>query len=189
MSKFEPMVKIVNVVASVTLQHKLDLKAIVNAFPSVEYRREQFPGAVFRLRKPKTVTLLFGTGKMVCVGAKSEKEAKKAVKKVINELKRGGILMTGKPDIVIQNIVANVDLGRTIDLVEFCESEKRSGGRVIYEPEQFPAIIYRMNEPKAVILIFASGKLVCTGTKKEQEVYIAVNKLLRKLQKQGFIYK
>ncbi len=189
MSKFEPMVKIVNVVASVTLQHKLDLEAIVKAFPSVEYRREQFPGAVFRLRKPKTVTLLFGTGKMVCVGAKSEKEAKKAVKKVINELKRGGILMTGKPDIAIENIVATADLGRTIDLVEFCESEKRSGGRVIYEPEQFPAIIYRMNEPKAVILIFASGKLVCTGTKKEQEVYIAVNKLLRKLQEQGFVYK
>jgi len=188
MSKFEPMVKIVNVVVSVTLQHKLDLEAIVKAFPFVKYRRKQFPGAVFRLRKPKTVTLLFGTGKMVCVGAKSEKEAKKAVQKVIKELKRGGILMTGKPDIAIQNIVANVDLGRTIDLVEFCESEKRSGGRVIYEPEQFPAIIYRMSEPKAVVLIFASGKLVCTGTKKEQEVYIAVNKLLRKLQEQGFVY-
>lgn len=189
MSKFEPMVKIVNVVVSVTLQHKLDLKAIVKAFPFVKYRRKQFPGAVFRLRKPKAVTLLFGTGKMVCVGAKSEKEAKKTVKKVIKELKRGGILMTGKPDITIQNIAANADLGRTIDLVEFCESEKRGGGRVIYEPEQFPAIIYRMNEPKAVILIFASGKLVCTGTKKEQEVYIAINKLLRKLQEQGFVYK
>lgn len=189
MSNFKPVVKIVNVVVTVTLPHKLDLKAIVNAFPSVEYRREQFPGAVFRLKKPRTVTLLFGTGKMVCVGAKSENEAKKAVEKVIKQLRKGGILLTGKPNIVVVNIVANANLGGTIDLVEFCQSERRSGGRVMYEPEQFPALIYRINEPKAVILIFASGKLVCTGIRKEEEVNIAVNKLLRKLKEQGLIHK
>ena len=141
------------------------------------------------MKKPRTVMLLFGTGKMVCVGAKSENEAKKAAKKVIKQLRKGGILMTGKPDIVVQNIVANADLGGRIDLVGFYESGRHAGGRVMYEPEQFPAVIYRMSEPKAVILIFASGKLVCTGIKKEREVNIAVNKVLRKLKKQGLIYK
>ena len=71
MSSFKPAVKIVNVVVSVPLHNKLDLKAIVKAFPSVEYRPGRFPGAIFRLRKPRAVALLFGTGKMVCVGAKS----------------------------------------------------------------------------------------------------------------------
>ena len=189
MSNFKPVVKIVNVVVTATLSHKLDLKAVGNAFPSVVYRREQFPGAVFRLKKPRTATLLFGTGKMVCAGAKSEKEAKKTVKKVIKELKQGGILMRGKPDIAVCNIVATANLGGTIDLVEFCESETRSGGRIMYEPEQFPALIYRMNEPRTVILIFASGKIVCTGIRKEKDVYIAVNKLLRKLEEQDLIYK
>jgi len=185
MSNFKPLVKIVNVVATVTLPHKLDLEAIANAFPSVEYHHERFPGAVFRLKKPRTVMLLFGTGRMVCVGAKSENEAKK----VIKQLRKGGILMTGKPDIAVQNIVANANLGGRIDLVGFCESGRHAGGRIIYEPEQFPAVIYRMSEPKAVILIFASGKLVCTGIRKEEEVNIAVNNVLRKLEEQGLIHK
>jgi len=84
---------------------------------------------------------------------------------------------------------ANTDLGGRIDLVGFYESGRHAGGRVMYEPEQFHAVIYRMSEPKAVILIFASRKLVCTGIKKEREVNIAVNKVLRKLKEQGLIYK
>ena len=49
--------------------------------------------------------------------------------------------------------------------------------RSMYEPEQFPGLIHRMLDPKTVILLFASGKLVCTGAKKESEVYRVVNKL------------
>jgi transcription initiation factor TFIID TATA-box-binding protein len=187
MSKSEAIVNIVNVVVSVTLKHKLDLSAIVKAFPNVEYNPEQFPGAVFRLKRPKSVILIFGTGKMVCVGAKSEKQARSAVRAVINSLKKAGILMAGKPKVTIQNIVAQANLSGTIDLVELCELERRSGGRIIYEPEQFPAIIYRMNEPRAVILIFASGKLVCTGIKREKDVRIAVDKLLCKLEDHNII--
>jgi transcription initiation factor TFIID TATA-box-binding protein len=186
-SKFKAIVNIVNVVVSVVLQHKLDLSAIVEAFPNVGYNPEQFPGVVFRLKRPKSVTLIFGTGKMVCVGAKSEKQAGSAVRTVIKNLKKEGILMAWKPEVTIQNIVAQVNLSGTIDLVELCELERRSCGRVIYEPEQFPAIIYRMNEPRAVILIFASGKLVCTGIRKEKDARIAVDKLLRKLEDHNLI--
>ena len=189
MLRSEINIKIVNVVVSVTLQHKLDLNAIVKALPFIEYNPKRFPGAVFRLKKPRTVTLLFGTGKMVSVGAKSEKEAVRAVRKVIKELKKAGTLMTGTPEITIQNIVANANLGGAIDLVEFCESERHSGGSVIYEPEQFPAIIYRMNKPRAVMLIFASGKIVFTGVRKEKDVPIAAKKLLGKLEEQNLIYK
>jgi len=73
-------VKIVNVVVSVVLRQKLDLDAIVKALPFIEYHPERFPGAIFRLKKPRTVTLLFSTGKMVSVGAKSESQARSAVK-------------------------------------------------------------------------------------------------------------
>jgi hypothetical protein len=51
----------------------------------------------------------------------------------------------------------------------------------MYEPEQFPGLIYRMDDPKAVILLFASGKLVCTGAKKESDIFQAVTKLKRSL--------
>lgn len=188
MSRFETVVKIVNVVVTATLQHRLDLRAIVRALPFLQYRPEQFPGAIFRLKKPRTTTLLFSTGKMVSVGAKSEKEAAKGVRTVIKNLKKSGVLIMGTPEIVVQNIVANADLGGAVDLVGFCESG-RHGGNVLYEPEQFPAVIYRMKEPRAVMLIFASGKVICTGVKKEKDVCIAVNELLGKLEDQKVIHK
>jgi transcription initiation factor TFIID TATA-box-binding protein len=58
----------------------------------------------------------------------------------------------------------------------------------MYEPEQFPGLIYRMDEPKVVILLFASGKLVCTGAKKEQDVFDAVQKLHKILEEQDLIF-
>lgn len=188
MSRSKAKVKIVNVVVSVTLPHRLDLNAIVKALPYIQYHPKRFPGAVLRLKKPKSVTLLFSTGKMVSVGTRSERQARSAVGKVVKNLKKAGTLITGTPEITVQNIVAHGSLGGSVDLVELCESE-RSGGKVMYEPDQFPAVIYRMNEPRAVILVFASGKIVCTGLRKEEDVDIAANKLLHKLEEQGLIYR
>ncbi len=106
MSQVTAKVKIENVVASATLNQKIDLKAVVKSYPGVEYRPEQFPGLVFRLKKPKTATLIFNSGKMVCTGAKSEKESRGAVMKVIKELKKSGIVIISKPELKIQNIVS-----------------------------------------------------------------------------------
>jgi transcription initiation factor TFIID TATA-box-binding protein len=171
-------------VASATLNQRIDLNAVVKGYPGVEYRPEQFPGLVFRLKRPKTATLIFNSGKMVCTGAKSEKESRRAVMKVIRELKKSGIIIIGKPELKIQNIVASANLSGLIDL----ERSAYSLGRTMYEPEQFPGLIYRMDEPKVVILLFASGKLVCTGAKKEEDVYEAVTKLHKKLEEEDLIY-
>jgi len=177
-------IRIENVVASATLNQRIDLNAVVKGYPGVEYRPEQFPGLVFRLKRPKTATLIFNSGKMVCTGAKSEKESKRAVMKVIRELKKSGIIIIGKPELKIQNIVASANLAGLIDL----ERSAYSLGRTMYEPEQFPGLIYRMDVPKVVILLFASGKLVCTGAKKEEDVYEAVTKLHKKLEEEDLIY-
>jgi transcription initiation factor TFIID TATA-box-binding protein len=75
--------------------------------------------------------------------------------------------------VTIQNIVSSVNLGGTIHL----EKAARMVPRSMYEPEQFPGLIHRMVDPKVVILIFASGKLVCTGGKTAEDVYRAVNSL------------
>ncbi len=184
MPRTKAAINIENVVASATLRQTIDLNAIVKAFPAVEYRPEQFPGLVFRLKKPKTATLIFSSGRMVCTGAKSEGQAKKAVNKVVRELKANGMVIVGRPQIKIQNIVASVALGGRIDL----ERSTFALGRTMYEPEQFPGLIYRMEEPHVVILIFASGKLVCTGAKKEEEVYRSVNKLHVTLEEEELIY-
>jgi transcription initiation factor TFIID TATA-box-binding protein len=170
-------------VASVTLNQKLDLQAIQNAFPQVDYKPAQFPGLVFRLEKPRTATLIFSSGKMVCTGAKSEEEARRAVMKVVRLLKEKGFLIKEEPIIEIQNIVASIDLFGRIDL----ELAANTLENVMYEPEQFPGLIYRMSSPKVVILMFASGKLVCTGAKTESEVHEAIKKLSEELREKGLI--
>jgi transcription initiation factor TFIID TATA-box-binding protein len=174
MSKTSPYeVKIQNVVASASLDQKINLLDIMKVFRNVEYRPKQFPGLVFRLKRPKTATLIFGSGKMVCTGAKSEKEARSAVGKVVRELKTNGIIILGKPKIVIQNIVSSANLHGKIDI----ETAADIMDNVMYEPEQFPGLIYRMTEPKVVLLLFASGKLVITGAKREEQVHEAVEKV------------
>ena len=184
MTKTKAIIKIQNVVASVTLNQKVDLNAVVKGYPSVEYNPEKFPGLVFRLKRPKTATLIFNSGKMVCTGAKSAKESRRAVTKVVKELKKGGIIIINKPDFKVVNIVASVGLGGQIDLEKAVYSLEKS----MYEPDQFPGLIYRMVQPKVVILIFTSGNLVCTGAKKEQEIYDAVHKLHVSLEEQNLIF-
>jgi len=184
MPKTKAIINIQNVVASATLNQKVDLNAVLKSYPQVEYHPEQFPGLVFRIKRPKTATLIFNSGKMVCTGAKSEREARRAVMNVIKELKKGGVIIISNPELKIQNIVASASLGGRIDL----EQAVSTLGKTMYEPEQFPGLIYRMDEPKVVILIFASGNLVCTGAKKEQDVYDAVHKLHGSLEEQNLIF-
>ena len=184
MPKTRAEISIQNVVASATLNQQVDLDAVVKGFPGVEYRPEQFPGLVFRLKRPKTSTLIFHSGKMVCTGARSEKEARRAIMNVVKEMKSGGIIIIGKPELKIQNIVASASLGGKIDL----EQAVGALGRTMYEPEQFPGLIYRMDEPRVVILLFVSGRLVCTGAKSEQDVYDAVHKLHTQLEEKNLIF-
>ena len=166
-------INIVNVVASVTLNQKMNLLDILKVFRNVEYNPKRFPGLVFRIKRPKTATLIFSTGKMVCTGSKSEKQAISAVNKVVRELKDKGIVILNRPKIVIQNMVASGNLHGKIDL----EVAADVLDNVMYEPEQFPGLIYRMQDPKTVLLLFASGKLVCTGAKSKEMVHESVAKV------------
>ena len=81
-------------------------------------------------------------------------------------------------------MVASVNLGGRIHL----EQAARVVPRSMYEPEQFPGLIHRMIDPKTVILIFSSGKLVCTGGKTEQEVYRSVNNLHNMLEEKNLMF-
>ena len=167
-----------NVVASVTMEQTFNLVDIHKIVPNSEYNPKKFPGLVYRVKRPKSSTLIFSTGKMVCTGTKSEKLAISAVNRVIKELKEYGIVITSKPVITIQNIVASGDLGKPVDL----ELAADILDNVMYEPEQFPGLIYRMQDPKTVLLLFASGKLVCTGAKSEEMVYESVSKVVEVLE-------
>ena len=173
----DPETKIQNVVASVTTGQSLDLDEIAATMPDIEYDPTQFPGLVYRLKKPKTATLIFRTGKMVCTGGKSAKETKRAVMKIVKHLDEAGIKISSRPKITIQNIVASGDLRFTVNLEKTSMVLENS----LYEPEQFPGLIHRMKDPKTVILIFGSGKIVITGAKFQEQVPVAAKKVQERL--------
>ena len=75
-------------------------------------------------------------------------------------LRKEGIKIKKDAVVTVQNIVSSINLGGKVHL----EKAARTLPRSMYEPEQFPGLIHRMLDPKTVILIFASGKLVCTGS-------------------------
>jgi len=177
------LIRIENVVASASINQTVDLNQITRSFADVEYHPDQFPGLVFRLKIPKTATLIFSSGEMVCTGAKSSELAQKAVKAVVQKLQRGGIDIRNEPVIVIQNIVASASFGGKVHLEEAARQLTKS----MYEPEQFPGLIHRMADPKTVILLFASGKLVCTGGRTEADVYRAVSNLHVTLEQKGLM--
>jgi transcription initiation factor TFIID TATA-box-binding protein len=179
----KPQVKIQNVVATADLNQHLALDAIREVTPGATFNPERFPGLVYKLKKPKTTALLFSSGKMVCTGAKSTRSATTAIARIIGELKGNGVIILTNPTVEIENVVASGDLYGTIDLENVGERLLRT----MYEPEQFPGLIYRMTKPQAVLLVFASGKIVCTGTKTETDVNLAVEKLLDTLELNGLI--
>jgi len=171
-------------VATAALGTKIDLIAIMKNFRNVEYRPKSFPGLVFRLKRPKTATLIFRNGKMVCTGAKSEKLARRAVRNVVKELKKSGFIINKVPDVVIQNMVATAHLGGNVDL----EAAADILDNIMYEPEQFPGAVYRMDEPKVVILIFTTGNIVITGARSEEQVMIAADKIRAILNEDGLLF-
>ena len=174
--------KIENVVATVVVEitEKIDLNQIARKHAEVEYNPERFPGLVMRIEKPRATILIFSTGKMVVTGMRKAQEAPQVVEKVVKNIRKAGIKVAN-PEITIQNIVASGDLHTNIDLnmaaivMEFA----------MYEPEVFPGLIYRMQEPKTVFLIFSTGRIVCTGAKNKEIVRDAVLKLNQQVRELG----
>lgn len=174
--------KIENVVGTVVVEitEKIDLNQIARRQPDVEYNPERFPGLVMRIEKPKATILIFSTGKMVVTGLRKASEADKVVQKVIKNIRKAGIEVKN-PVITIQNIVASGDLHTNIDLNMAAIVMEYA----MYEPEVFPGLIYRMQDPKTVFLIFSTGRIVCTGAKDKSIVRAAVLELNKQVREYG----
>ena len=174
--------KIENVVATVVVEitEKIDLNQIARKHAEVEYNPERFPGLVMRIEKPRATILIFSTGKMVVTGLRKAAEAPRVVEKVVKNIRKAGIKVTN-PVITIQNIVASGDLHTNIDLNMAAIVMEYA----MYEPEVFPGLIYRMQDPKTVFLIFSTGRIVCTGAKKKEIVRDAVLKLNHQVRELG----
>jgi transcription initiation factor TFIID TATA-box-binding protein len=180
-------IKVQNIVASTTFSEKLDLDVIAQTLEDAEYEPEQFPGLVYRLGTPKTATLLFRSGAANCTGAKTLEDVKTTIKIIAEKLEKIGVKVYKNPEIVIQNIVATSNLGGELNLSEVAVSLGLEN--VEYEPEQFPGLVYRIQEPKVALLLFGSGKIVCAGARKIEDVSLAVEKVSKELSSLGQLRK
>jgi transcription initiation factor TFIID TATA-box-binding protein len=104
---------------------------------------------------------------------------------VVKQIEAAGIVIKTTPKIEVQNIVATSDLGAKINLNAIAISLGLE--KVEYEPEQFPGLVYRLDVPKVVVLLFGSGKLVCTGARKPEDVTAAVEKITEELKAAGLL--
>lgn len=172
-------IRIVNIVVSTGLEKEIPLEKMAATLPNTEYNPEQFPGLVLRIKEPKTSALIFSSGKVVCTGARTLEEVDRSIQSIIKSLKRMDIYVTIKPEITVQNIVASGSIGMDLNLnvlgVKLPHTE--------YEPEQFPGLVHKLKGTNATFLLFSNGKIVCTGTKTEQEVNDATDKLIDNLKK------
>ena len=176
-------IKIVNIVVSTSLEHDIPLEKMAATLSNTEYNPEQFPGLVIRIKEPKTSALIFSSGKVVCTGARTIEKVQESIKKIIKSLEKINIKIKIKPEIKIVNIVASGSVGMPLNLNELATQLQN----VEYEPEQFPGLVYKLQasktNPQATFLLFSNGKIVCTGTKSEKEVHLALDKLIENLKK------
>ncbi len=172
-----------NMVSSITIDHKIDLKKFTKNVKGLEYNPDRFPGAVYRVKEPKLAMLIFSSGKIICTGTRSEGDISIAVKKLVEKLGEGGIIIKSKPKVEVQNIVASAKMNVRVNLdLIAMESDNTE-----YEPEQFPGLVFRLDKPKTVMLIFRSGKIIITGAKTPKDADISAEKTKRMVKKIGAV--
>lgn len=170
--------KIQNIVATTSLEKPVPLTKLARTQPNTEYNPETFPGLVLRIKEPKSAVLVFSSGNLVCTGTKSVSQVRKVIDEVIKQLKKVNVEVTIKPKITVQNIVASGTINLQLNLNYLALEMENTE----YEPEQFPGLVYKLEDPNATFLLFSNGKLVCTGTKNKEQLEESMDNLLKNVK-------
>ena len=182
MTQFE----IANVVGMVTYQQELDLSALAETFEqrdeinSVKYEPAENHWLQTHFAPDDTYVPFYRTGKCSIAGATSPEHFEEVVERV-NTLMRELLEFDYEPTAEIKNIVATAELESILSLETIAIGLGLE--RTEYEPEQFPALIYRGEDD--VHLIFASGKIVCTGLTDLDLISSAIDDITEQIEKYG----
>jgi transcription initiation factor TFIID TATA-box-binding protein len=169
-------IRIHNVVVSVAYGGvEFDLERLAGAIDGARYDPENFPALVYRSDEPRASFIIFSSGRANCVGAKSMDDVRMAIKKLTRKLKKAGAEVKSEPEVKVQNIVASIDFGRGFDLDEIARRFEDAE----YEPEVFPGLVFRLDDPEVTVLLFASGIGVCAGARSERDVRRAAGRVAK----------
>ncbi len=171
--------KIENIVASGVIAKSIDLVEFAGKVENCDLNKKRFPGAVYHIADPKIACLVFSSGKIVLTGIRNDKALKDGLAIVIESLKTAGIEPLREPRVAITNMVCSYNLDRYINLNKL--SVALNLENIEYEPEQFPGLVYRVRDPRIVVLIFSSGKLILTGGRNLEDIKKGLDVLEEKL--------
>jgi transcription initiation factor TFIID TATA-box-binding protein len=176
--KYESLM-IENIVASGVIAESIDLVRFSKNTENCELNKKRFPGAVYRIPDPKIACLIFSSGKIVLTGLRNHKALADGLAIVTESLKKAGMEPLQEPRIAITNMVCSYDLGKFININRL--SVTLNLENIEYEPEQFPGLVYRIKNPKIVVLIFSSGKIILTGGRNLDDIKKGLDVLEEKL--------
>ncbi len=159
-----------NIVATVNVGCELNLQSIAMQTRNAEYNPKRFIAVIIRIREPKATGLIFKSGKIVITGTKTEIDCRIAARKFCRVIQRLNYPQARFLDFTIQNVVASTSVHFPIKLEKLCNDNVACAN---YEPELYPGLVYRMQNPKLVLLVFVSGKIVIIGARDRMQVYQA----------------
>lgn len=172
-----------NIVANAKIADSIDINMLAEKDPDFKYNQNEFTGLTIKLDEPKTAVLLMPNGKAICTGAKKMEEAETAIKNVANKIKRAGLKIKAKHKVEMTNIVVSLDLKKELHLASISKGLMLEN--VNYEPEEFPGLIYKMDDLGAILLLFSSGKIVCAGASNMEDASKAIESMKEKLSSLG----
>ncbi len=172
--------RIENIVASGVIADSIDLNEVSKKVKNCELNTKRFPGAVYRIEKPKIASLIFSSGKIVLTGIRDKQALTEGLNIIMKSLKSAGVKIHKEPKVAITNIVCSYDLGKSINLNKVVITLNLEN--IEYEPEQFPGLVYRIKDPKIVALLFSSGKIILTGGKNLEDIKKGLDFLEQKLE-------
>jgi transcription initiation factor TFIID TATA-box-binding protein len=168
-----------NIIAYSKIADELDIHKIAEKIPGFMYDPSEFLGLTLKLDVPNVAILLLPNGKLICTGAKKIEDIEYSIKYVVNKIKNIGVKIKSKTDIEIQNIVASFNFEKQLNLDLISKTLMLEN--TSFEPEEFPGLIYKMDDLGAILLIFSSGKVVCTGVKNLEDASKAIDTMKEKI--------
>lgn len=169
---------VVNMVATAKLGEFFDLIDISDDL-DIYYAPEQFPGMSIKITNPKVCVNLFRSGQAVATGAKTFDDVNSAFEQVRSMLEKGGYEPFSEITPSLSNVVITHNMGQELNLANLTIALPMA--RTEWEPEQFPGLIFRLEDLPSVCLIFSSGKCVITGSNSLEEAEQAVEALREEL--------
>lgn len=151
----------------------------------IEYDPARFPGLILHVKEPESAIIFFNSGKLVSTGLNDLKSVHKVLTGMLQRLRDMGVSVNREADVAIQNIVASYDLHRLINLHNVAISIGKE--KVEYNPDRFEGLVYRTKGNPTVSLLYETGKIVCTGAKRLEDLEKAMELLLKDLESAGLM--